>query len=208
LHLRQRPQIFWLLADNSDPKDPNPYPVPPAQTALMQQLTESVTHGIHPSYHSIDRPALMAQEADRLQAITGRSPLHSRQHFLRFRLPETYRQLRLAGITNDHTMGYADAIGWRAGTNLPFHWYDLEKEQATGLKIHPFAAMDVTLKNYLGLTPAAAKMEVLRLAESVRPYGGNFALLWHNSSFAPEYGWAGWWEMYVELVSALARLAD
>lgn len=203
LHPRSRPNIFWLLANNEDFRDPNPYPIPAAQQQLIRELKEEVVHGIHPSYRSLDQPELIRQEKDRLNQITGLRPLHSRQHFLRFRLPDTYRQLRLAGITDEYSMGYADAVGWRAGTNLPFHWYDLEREETTGLVVHPFAAMDVTLKNYLGLGATAAKDTVMDLAEKIKPYGGDFSLLWHNSSFAAAYGWAGWWEMYGELAGEL-----
>ncbi|MBC6996001.1 polysaccharide deacetylase family protein [Neolewinella lacunae] len=208
LHLRQRPtdkiQLFWLLADNGSRHDPNPYPIPAAQVHLLQNVPAAVTHGIHPSYRSSTDPALLREETERLARILGHRVQHARQHFLRFRLPDTYRQLRLAGITHEYSMGYADAVGWRAGTNLPFFWYDLEREEATGLSVHPFAAMDVTLKNYLGLNATDAREKVLSLAQKVRPHGGDFALLWHNSSFAESYGWAGWSEMYVGIINDLS----
>jgi hypothetical protein len=120
-------------------------------------------------------------------------------------MPETFRQLRLAGITHDYSMGYADAVGWRAGTNFAFPWYDLEREEATSLTIHPFAAMDVTLKNYLHLDPAEAEQTVLTLANGLQPFGGPFMLLWHNTSFAGIYGWGEWREMFGGLVEQLSR---
>ena len=206
LHPRVRPRIFWLLSDGKDQHDTNPYPVPEEQHGLIRKLHETCTIGIHPSYHSSTKPALIREEAERLKAITGFHPLHSRQHFLRFRLPDTYRELQLAGITNDHSMGYADAVGWRAGTNLPYHWYDLERETATGLIVHPFAAMDGTLKDYLQLSPNEAQLKIRTLADSIRPFGGPFPLLWHNSSFSADYGWAGWKIMYEEVVKELSVL--
>ncbi|WP_273443974.1 polysaccharide deacetylase family protein [Neolewinella agarilytica] len=203
LHPRTRPQIFWLLSNGQDRRDTNPYPIPPAQEALIQELAEQSTIGIHPSYHSSDRPELIREEIARLKGIIGRNPLHSRQHFLRFRIPQTYRELQRSAITNDHSMGYADAVGWRAGTNLPFHWYDLERESMTGLLVHPFAAMDGTLKDYLQLSVPEALRKVETLAEDVRPFGGVFPLLWHNSSFSDDYGWAGWREMYEDCIKFL-----
>jgi hypothetical protein len=197
------PIYFWLLADSADRRDPNPYPSPPEQRAWIQQLADKYTVGIHPGYRSTDQPEFFRIEAERLAEITGLAVRHSRQHFLRFRMPETFRQLRLAGITHDYSMGYADAVGWRAGTNFAFSWYDLEREEATSLMIHPFAAMDVTLKNYLHLAPAEAEETILALAKGVQPFGGPFMLLWHNTSFAEVYGWGGWREMYAGLVQAL-----
>lgn len=206
LHLRQRlqPTFFWLLSDRRDRHDVNPYPIPEAQRAVMRQLAAAHTVGLHPSYRTVDNAELIRTEAARFAEAVGRAPRHARQHFLRLRLPDTYRALRDAGITHDHTMGYADAIGWRAGTNRPFRWYDLEREEETGLTVHPFAAMDVTLKNYLGLDAAGAQRAVRDLAAAVRPLGGEFALLWHNSSFSAAYGWAGWWAAYADLLAALA----
>ncbi|TXF91649.1 hypothetical protein FUA23_00255 [Neolewinella aurantiaca] len=202
------PIWFWLLADNTDRRDPNPYPLPAAQQALIRELSSTNDVGIHPSYRASDSPEILRTEVERLAKLTGRAVRHSRQHFLRFRLPATYRDLRSAGITHDYTMGYADEAGWRAGTNLPFFWYDLEKEEATGLTVHPFVAMDVTLKNYLGLGPEAAVTYTTNLASAVRPFGGDFMLLWHNSSFAEEYGWQGWQQAYADLVMALRNTGN
>ncbi len=198
-----RPVWFWLLTDRTDRRDVNAYPLPEAQKELIRTISGTETVGIHPGYLAAEAPSVLGEEVARLAAITGVSVRYSRQHFLRLRLPDTYRALRNAGITHDYTMGYADGIGWRAGTNLPFAWYDLEKEEATGLTIHAFAAMDVSLKDYLKLGPDDAKHRVFALAEGVRPFGGDFMLLWHNSSFAEAYGWAGWQEVYVEIVTKL-----
>ena len=199
---------FWLLANGEDRRDPNPFPVPKAQAELMSELTRKHACGLHPSYRTSDEPALLREEVARYTDLLGQPPRHARQHFLRFRLPATYRQLNAAGITHEHSMGYADAIGWRAGTNHPFRWYDLGEERETGLTVHPFAAMDVTLKKYLELSPEAAASALLALNEPVAALGGDFALLWHNSSFAPAYGWVGWQRMYERLLPQLAAPYD
>ncbi len=203
LHPQQKPQLFWLLANNESREDVNPYPVPAAQVVQMQSLVEAADMGIHPGYRSLADEAKVKAEIDTFRSIFGRQPRSSRQHFLRFRLPESYRQLRLLGITAEYSMGYADAVGWRAGTNLPFPWYDLEKEEHTGLTVHPFVAMDATLKNYLGLTAQEAVVVVKSLADDCRPLGGDFSLLWHNSSFAEAHGWKGWRAGYQAIIAHL-----
>lgn len=196
-------QVFWLLANNDDHRDPNPFPIPEEQVQLIRSLSDRVAHGIHPSYLSSEKSELITLELKRLRSFSEQYIDASRQHFLRFQLPVTYRALLRAGIRKDFSMGYADVVGWRAGTNLPFPWYDLEKEEATGLIIHPFAAMDVTLKKYLKLAPQWARLEVYDLAVATKQFGGPFPLLWHNSSFAEDYGWKGWKEMYEELMEEL-----
>ncbi|WP_238752013.1 polysaccharide deacetylase family protein [Neolewinella maritima] len=196
---------FWLLTDGTDRHDINPYPIPAAQRALMRSLDPASQQGIHPGYRSNTEGDLVGTERTRMERILDRPVHHSRQHFLRLRFPTTYRTLLQHGITDDHSMGYADRVGWRAGTNLPYPWYDLEREQETKLTVHPFVAMDVTLKNYLQLSGADAGAMVRELQEGVTPYGGPFALLWHNSSFAEDFGWAGWWNMYRDLASTLVE---
>lgn len=228
-------RFFCLLAERQTRQDPNPSPQHPVYRSLLRSLAEWADMGIHPSYYSSEEGALIRQEKAYLIDILGQPVTHSRQHFLRFSLPHTYRELLLAGITQDYSMGYADAIGWRAGTHQAFRWYDLEAEEASGLWVHPFAAMDVTLLKYENLAPASeataknkesvqwpdnqkiglptaahprwavAAWRIKTLYEGVQPYGGAFILLWHNSSFAEDYGWGGWQKMYEELLEKLSK---
>lgn len=201
--LGHQPLTFWLLAAQRTAFDPN---LPPT-SAIMQRLIPEVARwseiGIHPSYFTSDTPDLIAHERSKLKEISGQHIRNSRQHFLRFRFPSTYTQLIRAGIQHDYSMGYADAIGWRAGTNYPFYWYNLETEHQTHLIVHPFAAMDVTLLRYQHLAAREVPAKLHVMAQQVKPFGGPFTLLWHNSSFADAYGWAGWWEMYTTLVHEL-----
>ena len=199
-----RATYFWLLADSPLPEDPNPYPVPAAQRRVMRALAATSDAGIHPSYRTLEQTELVAEEQHRLAEIIDRPVTRSRQHFLRLSLPTTYRALLRAGITDDHSMGFADRVGWRAGTNLPFPWYDLERERETRLTIHPFAGMDVTLKDYEGVSAEDAGAIIFEMAGAIGDLGGPFPLLWHNSSFAASYGWAGWEAMYFRLVGQLS----
>ena len=199
------PTYFWLVSDRSHPHDTNPYPLPAAQMEWMRRLDQVSTTGLHPSYAASCDADLIGVEKARLEDTLGRRIDRSRQHFLRLRIPETYRKLLHHGIRSDYSMGYGDAAGWRAGTNAPFRWYDLSKEKETRLTVYPFAAMDVTLRNYLGYSAEEASREIEKLYRAALPFGGPFMLLWHNSSFAPEYGWVGWEEMYTQLVDKLSR---
>ncbi|PHI19424.1 hypothetical protein CEQ90_12960 [Lewinellaceae bacterium SD302] len=201
-----RATYFWLLANKRTSLDPNPDPDTPAIQQLIRHLDGKADTGIHPSYRSSDDTGLFTSEKEKLAGIVGHSVEKSRQHFLRFRLPVTYREILRAGLRQDYSMGYADASGYRAGTNLPFYWYDLEREEASWLKVHPFVAMDVTLAKYQKHGYFASQKILLKMAEDIQEAGGPFTLLWHNSSFAPEFGWKGWAEMYEGLVGELNAL--
>ena len=195
---------FFLLMGDAARYDTNPSPNLPAQQALIQDLASRYSLGIHPSYQSNLEPERLMMEKQRLEKISQQHITHSRQHFLKLHLPETYRRLIAAGIQADYSMGYADDTGFRAGTAVPFPWYDLEREACTNLIVYPFVAMDVTLQQYLGLSAEEAYSRLKDLHYEIEQVGGPFCLLWHNSSFYAEDGWAGWGEMY-ERVLQLAK---
>lgn len=190
---------FWLLGDPGK-YDLNASIQNPEFRALIQQIANRYPVGIHPSFASNTIPGQVEKEIERLALLTGKAVTQSRQHFLMLSLPATYRRLIALGITDDHSMGYADQVGYRAGMAGPFPWYDLPKEERTGLTIHPFMAMDVSLNFYLKLQPAQASQHVRQMMDELRKYGGTFTLLWHNSSFAAQIGWAGWSSVFEEIL--------
>ena len=193
------PIYFFLLGDHGE-YDKNNKIDTPAFQHLVQSIANIHKIGIHPSYQSNNKQAILHQEKQRLHDISQQSIHRSRQHYLKVHLPTTYQQLITAGITDDYSMGYAMDIGFRAGTSLPFYWYDLSKEAMTKLKIHPFQVMEVTLKEYLKLSPEAAKEKIIALLNTVKSVDGTFCSLWHNSSFSELEGWNEWEAVYVDLL--------
>lgn len=183
--------FFFLLSDYA----PNERAISyrhPKMRALVRSLSERFELGIHPSLASHRSLDAVMKEKKRLEHITGKEVIRSRQHFLAFSLPETYRRLEQAGIKWDYSMGYAECPGFRAGISVAFPWYDLYEERMTSLMVQPFQVMDVTLKQYQKLQPAEAMACIARLQTRVQQVGGTFSLLWHNSSFYEEEGWDGW----------------
>jgi hypothetical protein len=194
-----RPRIFWLLADSSR-EDINPSWKLSAYQQLIREVSAWSDAGIHPSYYSWQTDRIIQRDKKRLEAISGAAITHSRQHFLRLRLPDTYRALRAAGIRHDYTMGFASEPGYRAGTAVPFLWYDLEREEVTELWIHPFVVMDVTLRRYRGYAAQEAATVLQEMKHYCQKEALPFCTLWHNSSFSNLHGWGGWWEVYENLV--------
>jgi len=194
-----QPTYFFLLGDYALYDTNNLVSAKPFQQ-LIQTIASLHKIGIHPSYHSSGKPTIINKEKQRLTDITQQTIQRSRQHFLKLHLPQTYQQLIQAGIKADYSMGYAMDTGFRAGTSLPFYWYNLATEASTDLVVHPFQVMEVTLKEYLKLDPEAAKMHIQQLIKTVKSVNGVFCSLWHNSSFSELEGWNEWESVYVDLL--------
>ena len=196
------PLFFWLLADHGE-FDKNIDWQNKRLQSLIRRIAQKYRVGIHPSYQSNTAFSILKMEKERLEKITNSPPLsikRSRQHFLKLRFPETYHNLLKAQILEDFSMGYADDIGFRAGIATPFYWYDLENEQETPLKIHPFAVMEVTLQQYLQLSPEDAVEKVKPLIVATKAVGGTFTTLWHNSTLSNIEEWEGWREVYEKVI--------
>ena len=169
------------------------------QIGAIKRMAKFSEVGMHPSYDTDDRIENVRVEMNRLADILGRPVKTSRQHYLKLKLPETYKVLLACGIEEDHSMGYSEVIGFRAGTCTPFHFYDLEANERTELMIVPFALMDRTLNDYMQLSPREAIERISKLVEEVRHVNGALVSVWHNESLSDEREWKGWLPVYEHL---------
>ena len=190
--------FFALLADYGPYDKPASY-LNRHMRELVQHLDDYAKLGIHPGYNTLERPLSADQEIKRLGDIIHRPIIRSRFHFLRFQLPVSYRIIQRAGISDDYSMGFADAVGFRAGISVPYPFYDLERDHENELLIHPFCVMDTTLKKYLNLSPEEGLEQYKRLIDSIRAVDGTYTCIIHNQNLTDLYGWAGWREVYEQM---------
>ena len=168
----------------------------------VKETAKTASIGIHPSYHSRYDYKLVDEEIHLLSNVLNTPINSSRQHYLKLRIPNTYKSLLSLGIANEYTMGFASMPGFRAGTSHTFRFYDIKHEQTTFLKVHPFCVMDATFKTYLNYTEAQAFDCILDLIQKLKKVNGTFTPLWHNESMS-EYGvWKGWSGLYEKMLQA------
>jgi hypothetical protein len=163
--------VFFFLSGNYGRYDVNYALETLSFRKLLDRMKSERTIGIHPSCKSNRSASLLKSEFERFSHFLGKKPEISRQHFLMLRFPYTYRQLIALGMVEDYSMGYASSTGFRAGTCMPFKFYDLTDECQTQLLIHPFMVMDVTLRQYLGLNAGEANVRINRLMEFSHAFG-------------------------------------
>lgn len=192
--------IFFFLVADYTTFDTNVSASKNKFRLLIKTMVDYATVGLHPSYFSMKDESLLKKEKERLEQITNMPMEKSRQHYLRFSLPETYQHLIDLEIKEDYSMGYASHVGFRASTCSPFYFYDLDFEIQTPLKVIPFALMDTTLNDYMGLTPRQSLGKIRELKNEVKAVNGTFVTLFHNESLSNYMRWKGWSKVFESML--------
>lgn len=198
-----QPIYFFLVANNVGRFDRNIATQNPEFRQLVQHISNQYFTGLHPSWASGDHPALLTREKSVLESITEKPVYYSRQHFIRFTLPETYRRLTALGITHDFSMGYGTINGFRASIATAFTWYDLKNEISTSLRVHPFAFMDANSYYEQGMTPEDAANELKQYLHVTRKNNSTLITIWHNSFLGTDPQFAGWRDVYENFIKEI-----
>jgi hypothetical protein len=171
---------------------------------LVETLLEaSAEVGLHGSYLAAEDQARLAAEKEELERLAGPVAGH-RYHYLRVDPHRNLVPLAGLGFRYDTTLGFPDALGFRAGIAHPFRPWDFESDAPSALVEVPLAAMDATLAEprYQGLSADAAKPQLLALLDWAAEHGGGFSILWHPERFdAPSA--RGWDRLYFDVLDAV-----
>ncbi len=192
--------IFFILFADYGTNDKNTPTYNRYFRDLVAYIADNANVGIHPSFTSNIVPTKLKKEVINLSKTVHADINKSRQHFLILHLPSTYRNLINLEITDDYSMGYASEYGFRASTSHSFLFYDLEMEYTTSLRIHPFAVMEGTLKDYKKLSLEEAKNAFEKVIDEIKAVNGTFISLWHNESLSNQDRWVGWRKLYEEMI--------
>jgi len=160
--------------------------------------------GFHPGYETYNDVEILKKEKEKLETALGMKVKGGRQHYLRFKVPDTWRNWEEIGMEYDSTMTYADHEGFRCGTCHPFHPYDIERDREMDLIEIPLVVMDGKLKQYRGMTAEEGGKRILELAQRCKDVEGLFTLLWHNTSL--DNDWKIWGTVYESIISRLCKL--
>jgi hypothetical protein len=193
---------FFVLAAHHDPHDGA---APEAYETLRPKLVETLLEGgaevgLHGSYKAADDPARLEEEKAALEQLAGPLEGH-RYHYLRV---DPQRNLAQLSFRYDTTLGFPDAVGFRAGIARPFNPWDFDSDAPAPVVEVPLAAMDATLaeERYLGLSAKRAEPQLMRLLDWAAQNGGAFSILWHPDRFDPLTS-AGWDRLYSRVLEAV-----
>ena len=203
---RKLKSVFFFLLGDKSRYDRNLNYKNPGIRKVIKKITRFSETGIHPSFVSNSFPKKLLIEKERLENISQKKITKSRQHFLKFKLPDTYLNLISAGITEDYSMGFPEMAGFRAGTCKPFYFYDLKNEQSTNLKLFPVTCMEVTFMDYLQMSPDEALQNIYKLMREVKKVNGTFISIWHNNTIIKTASAKNWYWAHEQMLSELEQL--
>lgn len=152
--------------------------------------------GLHGSLESYNNQEKFSLEHARLNKCYG-----GRQHYLKYELTET-SQIHSNFLSYDSTLGFADMIGYRRGTCLPFKLFDLDSNSDIDLFEIPLLVMDQTLKSYMKLDENTAYEQIFKVIDQVEKHNGLFTFLWHPGNCSDE--WESWFcHVYKRVIKLL-----
>jgi hypothetical protein len=201
-----KPIYFFLLAEKNAEFDKNILPHRDAMWKLVKMHIKLYEIGIHPSWQSNAKVAILKSEMEWLAEMSGIKHITvSRQHYIKFSLPDTFRVLTEAGIHNEYSMGYGSINGFRASVASSFFWYDLEKEIQASLRIHPFCFMDANSYYEQKQNAEQAYEELMHYYTACKNINGTLVTIFHNHFLGTAKEFAGWSAMYEQFIAQVQQ---
>ncbi|HCL4438292.1 TPA: polysaccharide deacetylase family protein [Clostridium botulinum] len=199
-----RSSFYFMTGGNSDKE--NFYKINDNRILeLIDKIhKEDCEIGYHYSFNSFDNLKQRKEEKDILDKYIKNKNYGGRNHYLRFKMPESFRVSEKVGLLYDTTLSFADYDGFRCGICMPYKPFDVLENRKLDIWEIPLITMEGTLKDkkYRNLSAKEGFISIKEKIDIVRKYNGVFTLLWHNSSFDIE-GWEGWKETFEKTMKYL-----
>lgn len=114
---------------------------------LIKSMGDYCETGLLPSHEAILDFDIFKKEIKRFEHIANHELTNIMIKDRAINFPDFYVSLDKTDIENEFSMGYYDRIGFRAGTCTPFLFYDLNLEQASPIKFHPYFCSSYALRS-------------------------------------------------------------
>ncbi|MFA5050688.1 MAG: polysaccharide deacetylase family protein [Patescibacteria group bacterium] len=159
--------------------------------------------GIHPGFNEFNDIKILKSKKQELEKILGEKILGGRQHYLKWKIPESWKIWEEAELEYDATLGFAEYEGFKCGICHPFKPFDIQNNKVINIFEIPLIVMEGTLTTYRKLSPQSSLEILSKLLSTVEKYSGVFVFLWHNSFmtdlFTPE--WKKCFENFYKIIS-------
>lgn len=172
---------FYFITAKEDPRRFR-YDIEEIKNELELISNSDWEIGLHGGYYSYNDFKEIMKEKKRLEDVLGQKIIGFRNHYLRFKVPDSWELLSRAGFKYDTTFGYSDMIGFRNGMCHPFRPYNLEENKYIDILEIPLVIMDGALFEVANSFEDAWKYTKY-LIDIVEKYNGVITILWHTNAF-------------------------
>jgi len=176
---------FYFLALNKDDLDFN-FKVEDLEHEIGDITDNGWEVGLHGGHEAYNNIKEIKEEKKRLEKVLNEKVIGYRNHFLKFKVPDTWELLSKADFKYDTTFGYADMVGFRNGMCHPFKPFNLNTHKEIDILEIPLTIMDCTLFDYMRLDYEKAWEVTKLLITTVEKYKGVITILWHNTYMVEE----------------------
>ncbi|ARV09203.1 hypothetical protein BTO05_05945 [Winogradskyella sp. PC-19] len=169
--------------------------------ALIKSVGDYCNIGLKASYFSLDNLDILKKEKQKMEVVTNVNLMAIRNSHSKLNLPSTYRNAVELEIPQEHTMGYINVLGFRAGTCTPFQFYDLDYEVQTPLQIHSYHCMDFALLKQESQLDKQQTLE--RFINAIKKVDGTFSPVFHNYSLSNDETWSGFKTLFNQILNSI-----
>lgn len=178
---------FYFMVQDSGDLDYN-YDIEDCEEIIGELSDNENEIGLHGGHSAYTNPDEIKEKKQRLEKVLNKHVVGYRNHYLRFRIPDTWEHLQNAGFLYDTTLGYSDCIGFRNGMCHPFRPYNLTTQREIDILEIPLTIMDRTFSSYMKLDAKDSWEITKRLIDVTEQFHGVISVLWHNQEFFGEQG--------------------
>ena len=175
---------FYFLATKKGPN--RGYEIKKLKKEIISIDKQGWEIGLHGGYYSYNNLKELKKEKNKLEKILNKKIIGFRSHYLRFKIPETWKLLKKAGFKYDTSFGYVETAGFKNGMCHPFNPYNLKTNKQIDILEIPLIIMDGHLFRYMKLDNKQAWKTVKYLINQAEKYNGVITILWHNTHFTEQ----------------------
>ena len=186
---------FYFMSNGSHFRDNRYKPThKKIKKAISDVLSRGHKVGFHAGYETyLDKNELFKQKTN-LEKAHKISIDSARQHYLRFKTPETWNNYEIVGLKHDSSLSHPDLPGFRCGTSDEFQVLDVIKRKIINVWEKPPVIMDSMLYR-MNTTVEIQIKEIIKYRNICEKFKMPYTFIVHNSSFDP-VKWKSWYEIY------------
>lgn len=159
--------------------------------------------GLHTNYYSYNKLEKIEKEKKEVSEVINEEIIGCRNHYLRFEVPKTWNYLMKAGFKYDTTLGYSDAMGFRAGIAYPFYPYDINEDKIIDILEIPLVIMDCTILDETKYHEEAWS-NIKQILDEVKNVNGIIAINFHHTSL-DTVTCKLWREVYIKILDYIYK---